>query len=204
VTVRLRVILVAAFLATTSFAPQEELKILPVGATGQRQGNWCWAATTEMIARYVYPGIDSVAVRQCDQASASASATQHKSIACCASPLPDHCDAGGWPDFPRLGFKMPKRTTDKPLRWDDLTKEIQANRPIAFSWHWLGANGKDTGEGHMVALIGYARLDTIRLVYVNDPWPVPDGTRVVEMTYSRYVAVLKERSHWNDYYAIQR
>jgi hypothetical protein len=68
---------------------------LTVKRVGQEAANWCWAASAEMISNYYnkqYPQCkqveDKIHLNGCCSSSLHAS-----------SPLPDSCNATGWPDF---------------------------------------------------------------------------------------------------------
>ena len=90
------------------------------------------AASGEMIIRYLgHP------VPQCQQASRRFGRSD-----CCNNPTPGACAEGGWPQFDHWGFNF--RSVRGALTFDQLQHEINANRPIAFSWLWI-----DGDSGHM-------------------------------------------------------
>ncbi|MBV8977720.1 MAG: C39 family peptidase [Alphaproteobacteria bacterium] len=164
----------------------------------QRQSNWCWAASAEMAMRYL--GLD---VPQCVQASyefrppndGSPDVGRNK---CCDAPS-TNCNQGGWPQFSTYHFDA-SNTSNAPLSFEQIRTEIDAKRPVLFSWHWVG-NG-----GHMMVIVGYVTIGNLQYVVVNDPEPYtdlnePDGGTRTTMSYETYVSGW-DHTHWNDYYDI--
>jgi hypothetical protein len=166
-------------------------RVLSVPLIHQQTGNWCWAASGGMIMTFLgHP------VSQCAQAD-----SEFKRLDCCPPPpSAPQCDQGGWPEFERFEFAS-RHTESQALSWDAVKAEIDAGRPVAFTWWWLG------GGGHMMVLKGYEEDGATSLVAVNDPWP---STIVAPwITYEEYVADNRyvagedlRHTHWNDYYAI--
>ena len=128
-------------------------------------------------------------------------------VDCCAkgalssSDTEDVCVRGGWPQFDKFGFesqntKYECEVKDEcPLSWDRLRAEIDAGRPVAFSWHY------DGGGGHMMVASGYVfQPPDGRYVVVDNPWPPGSGDSEL-ITYERYVT--GPYKHWRDYYGIQ-
>jgi hypothetical protein len=88
------------------------------------------------------------------------------SESCC--PSKDSCDDTGWPQFDKYSFTY-KRTNSAALDWDQLREQIGVRgAPIAFTWLF------PDGSGHMMVLKGYANIDGVNYVYVDDPWYVPE------------------------------
>jgi hypothetical protein len=102
---------------------------------------------------------------------------------------PDSCDLPGWPQFEDYGFSY-RTTVDSALPWDELKRQIDSNKPFAFSWH-LGEH-----VGHMMVVIGYTD-DPQRTVHYNQPDPNGD---IYHTTYEGYVT----EHHWDDFYDITR
>jgi hypothetical protein len=85
----------------------------------------------------------------------------------------------------------------KPLTWETIKAEIDANRPFVFAWKSAG------GGGHMVVVTGYGTSDGVRYLFVNDPSPVNEGT-FTYYTYDWYAAEAEDApAHWRDYYEIE-
>jgi hypothetical protein len=151
---------------------------------------WCWAASGQMIMQY----LGHSPITQCGEASDYFG----NGVNCCA-PTPDAtCINGGWPQFDKHGFgfqKTPELSAASALAWDDLRKEIDNNRPIAFAWH------RKTGGGHMMVVIGYKIEDGKNFVVINDPWPPGVGAQY-PLPYESFVAPDATYEHWLDFYDI--
>ncbi|MBN1210358.1 MAG: C39 family peptidase [Myxococcaceae bacterium] len=159
-------------------------KDLPVPLLGQETNQWCWAASGQMIMKY----LGATRVTQCDEANKRLGRAD-----CCNSPTPTACIEPGWPEFSKYGFSS--STKDGALSWTSLVNEIDNNRPVAFSWGWTG------GGGHMMVATGYGVLRTGNFVYVNNPWPVDTGAAEL-ISYSEYVSG-SDHVHWDDIYNIR-
>src|SRR5690242_13114640 len=127
---------------------------LPVPLFPQETNQWCWAGSGQMIMNY----LGATRVSQCDQANRRLGRSD-----CCDSPVPSACVKPGWPEFEKYGFAY-NTTSNSALSWSSLVSEINANRPMGFSWGWTG------GGGHMMVASGYLTLLNTNYVYVNDPW----------------------------------
>ncbi|HVG62326.1 MAG TPA: papain-like cysteine protease family protein [Hyalangium sp.] len=158
---------------------------LPVPLEPQQTSMWCWAASGSMIMHY----LGASRVTQCDEANRRFNRTD-----CCNSPTPSACVVGGWPEFQKYGFTF-NTTNNTALSWSSLVSEINANRPVAFSWGWTG------GGGHMMVAKGYTVTRTDNLVDVNDPW-APNVGDTYFISYSEYVSG-SDHVHWDDYYNIR-
>ena len=161
--------------------------VLSVQLRPQETRMWCWAASAEMIMEF----LGSPGISQCSQAQQYLNVT-----ACCVSPTPEACINGGWPQFEYYGFNA-SNTEDEALSWEQLTREIDANRPVAFGWHW------NSGGGHMVVVCGYQEIGGERFVVINDPWPPEIGSGGQLIPYDNYVSP-SDGWHWRDYYEIER
>lgn len=156
---------------------------LDVPLLAQEQGNWCWAASGQMVMSFL-----GARVPQCDQANNRFGRTD-----CCNTPTPSECNNGGWPEPDKYGFTF-STTSDAPLTWEQVQSEIYcAGRPFAFSWHWPG------GSGHMMVVTGYVTISGTNYVAVNDPWPPNVGEHYI-YTYDWYDTAPGHHTHWNDYY----
>lgn len=150
----------------------------------QETGMWCWAASGEMCMEFL-----GASVTQCDEANKRFGRND-----CCNSPVPNACVNGGWPEFDKYGFTA-TLTSNTALSWEDLKKQIYcAKKPFAFSWHWTG------GGGHMMVVTGYAVINNVNYVSINDPWAPNVGNQRF-ITYAEYVSG-SDHTHWNDYYNI--
>jgi hypothetical protein len=130
-------------------------------------------------------------VEQCDQANARFGLNN-----CCNAPTPGPCVQGGWPEFYKWGFSS-QHTNSAALTPAQLKTEIDAKRPVAFSWAWTG------GGGHMMVATGYSILGKPGTLYVsiNDPWPPNVGDQRT-ITYALYVKG-PDHVHWDDYFDVK-
>jgi hypothetical protein len=160
----------------------------------QQTGQWCWAASGQMVMEYL-----GSFVAQCTQANNRLGRND-----CCNNPTPAACVQPGWPEFTRYGFNS-AITSDTALPWSTVRAHIAPTtasspcrqQPFAFSWHWVG------GGGHMMVARGYQTQSGTNWVQINDPWsPNVGNTRWI--TYDWYVAGANDHTHWNDYYNFTR
>jgi len=160
----------------------------------QETSMWCWAASGQMVMDYLGNN-----VAQCTQANNRFNRNDCCDIDLCPNPDNGHaCATGGWPEFDKYGFTF-KKTTNAPLSWDDLRKQISnekycKKKPFAFTWAW------DGGGGHMMVAKGYLTLNNTNYVVMLDPWaPCVGDERII--TYDDYDDGAGY-SHWNDYYDV--
>ena len=143
--------------------------ILAVELLPQQTSQWCWAASGEMIMKYL--GTD---ISQCTQANYRFGQSN-----CCISPTPVPCVKAGWPQFTHWGFNSNTTNSGTALSFIDLENQFAANDPVAFSWAWTG------GGGHMMVARGIKKPS--QMVYINDPW-APNVGNVKWIAYSAYVS----------------
>lgn len=155
-------------------------RTLAVALIAQGTRMWCWAASGQMIMKFLDHDVS-----QCLQANYRFNRTD-----CCSDP--ENCVTGGWPQFEHWGFSC--QTMEGAQTFAQIKTEIDAGRPIAFSWHWPG------GGGHMMALIGYNEAN--QMLLINDPWPPHTGGQRW-ITYNEYVSRAGHHTHWRDYYSIR-
>lgn len=175
----------------------------PGGLTGlavtlrpQETSMWCWAASGQMMMDFL-----GNSVAQCTQANSRFGRSDCPCNQCGPNPVANSpCVMGGWPEFDKYGFTF-QRTSDAPLSWSTLRKEISTNNrcgktPVAFSWHWSG------GGGHMMVASGYATINGQNYVAIRDPaLPCVGDVRI--LTYSAYVSG-GGYTHWDDFYRIRK
>jgi hypothetical protein len=177
---------IVALLNSCICIPNKIIGSQPVALRPQETSMWCWAASGEMCMEFL-----GKTVTQCDEANKRFGRTD-----CCNSPVPSACVNGGWPEFDKYGFTA-SITSDAALSWDDIQKQIYClKKPIAFSWHWTG------GGGHMMVIIGYAVINNVNYLSINDPWSPNIGNQRF-ITYDEYVSG-SDHTHWNDYYNITK
>ena len=133
----------------------------PVGATlnvplvAQTQNQWCWAACTAMIARF----LGMAEPNQCELANFLFGRTN-----CCASPGRAQCNRPAQTAevvrvYNHLGINLVG--PDNPLSPDTVKMELDVGRPFEVGLLWNG------GGGHVVVVYGYTGQG---LVLVRDPW----------------------------------
>ncbi len=157
----------------------------------QETNNWCWAATTQMIAQN-----EGKSVTQCDLANHRFSKTN-----CCdfqnagsSCPKTNDCNTPGWLELDFAGLKFSESAT--ALSWDKLKRSIYCSKDV------LGyAYGTSGVVGHVVVIKGYITIDGTNYVILNDPWsPCMGSERMI--TYETYVDPAGTSTHWNTWYAV--
>lgn len=159
----------------------------------QETDNWCWAATTQMMAQN-----EGISVTQCDLANHRFGKTN-----CCDDQANDSscrktndCNRPGWLELDYAGLKFTE--TGTALSWDELKKAFYCSKDI------LGyAYGQSGVVGHVVALKGYVTVSGTNYVVVNDPWSPCNGEeRLLE--YGEYVNPTGASTHWATFYKISK
>jgi hypothetical protein len=173
----MRGILAAAVVLSTSAA---EAKSLNIPLEPQHTPMWCWAASGQMVMRYVA----GAEVPQCDQANVHFARTD-----CCQSPTPQDCVKGGHADYSYWG--VDSQAHPASLTFEQLKAEIDANRPVGFRWAWTG------GGAHLMVIIGYQILAGEQMLLVNNPWP-PDKGVQKWISYAEYLQSPTHTQSGND------
>jgi hypothetical protein len=159
-------------------APAAYDLIVPVNV--QQQGNWCWAATGQMVYEYDSP---LPRVLQCQEANAlEQEQTGQLQTNCCPSsptalPVCNQGDGGPLSGYPFTYWYTPP---GQALTWDQLLYQIWVvNKPFAFGWAWVG------GGGHVQVVTGYS-IDSQGGEWVNVNNPEQADPEL--MTYDEFVA----------------
>ena len=132
----------------------------------QEESEWCWAAVALSVAKFFYPQSGE---KQCDIA-AKVTDKRH----CCDAP-PECNEPQRLTDALRVALSAQSgasltKVVPRPLRFDELQRELDAARPVCIRIGW------DGGGGHFVVLTGYQVLSSgDRHVDVADPL-YPDCT----------------------------
>jgi len=159
----------------------------------QQTNNWCWAATTQMIAQN-----EGIFVTQCDLANFAFGKTN-----CCNDQPNDSscrktndCNSPGWLQLDHVGLKFTETAT--ALSWAQLKKSIYCSKDV------LGyAYGQSGVVGHVVAVKGYVSVGTTNYFVLNDPWaPCSGEERLLE--YNEYVNPTGASTHWATFYKISK
>ena len=92
---------------------------VPNTLRSQETNNWCWAATTQMLAQHF-----GITVKQCDLANHRFGKTNCCNEQTAETPCPKtrDCDTPGWPELDYAGLKFSETST--ALSWDDFRKQI--------------------------------------------------------------------------------
>jgi len=138
---------------------------------GQEEHNWCWAASGSMVMTYVSA---SHAPEQCTEVQDRFHGN------CCVDSASSTCNKPGWPNFEAYGFKA-EQTKKTALSFEQIKSNLEANSPVCFTWLWT------TGGGHMLTVDGWAIINGVEHIHVQDSWPVGTG-RSYWITYQAYVS----------------
>jgi len=160
-----------------------------VGLRSQETANWCWAATTEMVAES-----QGESIAQCDLANDRFGRTD-----CCEGDCPknDDCNMPGWTMFTETGADLD--TTSSPLSWNAIKEQIYCeDRAMAYAY-----GPKTGGVGHVLVVYGYAELGSsgsMRYLFLKDPWSPCNGQDRA-ITYDEY-SNSGTTDHWSTMYNI--
>jgi Peptidase_C39 like family len=175
---------------------QLKYRILDVPLFGQQTRMWCWAAIGEMVSRYYGKGVPQhvQANNRFNRLDCGSINRQNQR----------RCVRGGRPEFEKYGFKSPA-TKYGALSWEQLVLQIDALKPVGFSWEWKGCKTNKSFGSHYMVARGYFTINDKKFVVVNDPWPANGdrfkGGSVIVMTYLDYVSFchryIHSYSHFN-------
>jgi hypothetical protein len=172
------------------------ISALAVTLHAQETGDWCWAASGQMVMDYLGHNVTQSAQANNRFGRTDCPSSQCSSAAVASPP----CISGGWPEFKKYGFTF-KKTLDTALTWDQLRNEVAnaqncGKRPFVFSWHW------PQDGGHMMVVNGYVTVGGKKYVSVLDPGPVCRGEARI-IPYEFYDSSPGDHTHWDDYYEIK-
>ena len=169
---------------------------LDITSRPQETNAWCWAASGQMVMESF-----GTKVAQCIQANELFGRIDCCNISLCPNPVSTHpCVKGGWIEFDKYGFS--DNITYTPLTWDEIRRQVSSgencgNKPIAFSWAWVG------GGGHMMVVIGYKVVEGENMVEILDPWAPCVGDHEL-ISYDRFIEQAGHYTHLFDYYDITK
>jgi hypothetical protein len=140
----------AAPVATSLTAP-----ILNVRLIRQQTNQWCWAACTEMVAKFL--GVQGVS--QCQLAN-----FLHNRTNCCQAPTSNACNQpspyeGIGKVYLHIGVNCISHTW--AVNHQVILRELQNERPVEVGYLWFG------GGGHVAIIYG---ITPQGLYAVHDPW----------------------------------
>jgi hypothetical protein len=159
-------------------------KISNFPTRGQQMTNWCWAASMQMVAEFIKKDsanhTQSIIVQEYLD-SIESNSHLNTSLFCNDSvrnenngniPLQD-------PSFISSYFKNKSITSirrefidynkQKDAFWEVIKENLYDNSPIIFNnvkWQ----NNSSFWDGHTIVCSGFVEIDTLRLLYVQDPW----------------------------------
>lgn len=159
----------------------------------QETNNWCWAATTQMLAQHF-----NITVTQCSLANQRFGRTdccnpQNQGSAC---PKTNNCNKPGWPMLDEVGLKFSESNT--ALSWEDLRKQIYCSKnPMGYAY------GTPNVVGHVLVIKGYLTLNGTNYLVLNDPWqPCVGQERII--TYDEYKDPAGTATHWSTFYNLAK
>ncbi len=158
----------------------------------QETNNWCWAATTQMLAEHF-----GIVVTQCDLANHrfgkdNCCSPQNAGASC---PKTADCNQAGDLELDYVGLKFNVSTT--ALSFADLQKQIFCSKkPMAYAYG-------GTGIGHVLVIKGYATINGTNYLVLNDPWSPCTGSQRT-ITYEEYADPTGSVNHWDTYYNIAK
>lgn len=154
----------------------------------QQTNNWCWAATTQMLAQHF-----DISVNQCDLANHRFGRSD-----CCTGDCPktDSCNKPGWPELDYVGLKFSDSET--PLSWANLKSQIFCSKkPMGYAYGTPGV------VGHVLVIKGYVSVGTTNYLVLNDPWSPCDGSERL-ITYEQYQDPSGSSTHWDTFYNLAK
>lgn len=159
----------------------------------QETSNWCWAATTQMLAQHL-----NISVTQCDLAN-----HRFNKNNCCTEQSPGtpcpktaDCNRPGWLELDFAGVAFSETST--ALSFGDLKKQIFCSRkPMGYAYGTSGV------VGHVLVIKGYVTVGSTIYIVLNDPWnPCTGQERLI--TYAEYQDPAGTSTHWNTWYDIKK
>ena len=159
----------------------------------QQTNNWCWAATTQMLAQHL-----GIYVTQCDLANHRFGRSD-----CCNNenpgsdcPKTDSCNKPGWLELDYAGVKFDEQTSART--WDQVRSQIYCSKkPMGYAY------GTEGVVGHVVVIKGYITVGGTNYVILNDPWSPCSGTERL-ITYEEYADPAGSSTHWRTWYNIAK
>lgn len=155
----------------------------------QETGNWCWAATTQMLAQHF-----GIAVSQCELANhrfgkSNCCSFENNGETC---PKTNDCNAPGWLELEHVGVEY--LSSETALAWEDLRKQIHCRKhPMAYAYGTPGV------VGHVLIVKGYVTVGGVNYLVLNDPWgPCQGEERLI--TYAQYENPAGASTHWATWY----
>ena len=182
----------AAFYLASCCQP-EIIGNVPNTLRPQETNNWCWAATTQMLAQHF-----GISVSQCSLANHRLGKSNccNADAAGSACPKTDDCNSPGWPELDFAGVKFAESAS--ALSWNDLKNQLFCSKkPMGYAYGTPGV------VGHVLVIKGYVSVGTTNYLVLNDPWsPCTGEERLI--TYAQYADPAGSSTHWNTWYNLEK
>lgn len=159
----------------------------------QETNNWCWAATTQMLAQHV-----GLSVTQCALANHRFGKTNCCTEQTAGTPCPktNDCNSPGWLELDFAGAKSD--TTDIAMSWAAMRRQIYCSRkPMAYAYGTPGV------VGHVVVIKGYVTVGSTNYLVLNDPWSPCMGQERL-LAYDEYADPPGDSTHWTTWYNLAK
>jgi len=159
----------------------------------QETNNWCWAATTQMLASHL-----GISVTQCDLANHRFGKTNCCNEETSGTPCPktNDCNTPGWLELDYAGVKFSESST--ALTWGEVQMQLYCSKkPMGYAYGTPGV------VGHVLVIKGYITVGGTDWVILNDPWSPCSGTERL-ITYADYSDPPGSSTHWNTWYNIDK
>ena len=166
---------------------------VPNTLRAQETDNWCWAATTQMLAQHF-----GISVNQCSLANHRFGKTGCCTPRTAGTPCPktDDCNTPGWLELDFAGLTFSESGT--ALTWSKIRKQIFCRKkPMGYAYGTPGV------VGHVLVMKGYVTVNGTRYVVLNDPWSPCSGTERL-ITYAEYADPAGTATHWNTWYDLAK
>lgn len=182
-----------ALICLASCCKPEIIGNVPNTLRPQETDNWCWAATTQMLARHF-----DITVNQCDLANhrfdKSNCCTPENEGASC--PKTDDCNSPGWLELDFAGLKFTESET--ALSWATLKKQIFCRKkPMGYAY------GTEGVVGHVLVIKGYVTVSSTNYLVLNDPWEPCEGMERL-IPYSTYENPAGSSTHWSTWHDLAK
>lgn len=176
------------------FGQYKSSEILDVKLISQKGSNLCWAASTEMITKFltptskfgqkeivqIYMSVENCCLNQCEKTK---------------SPCKNSCDIEFVPEknrydvvFSKLNYTA-KQYDKMIISWEILVNEIKNKRPILIavpqSGNEIFVDKINSTANHVVVICGYIIKNGIKYVKIKDPW-LPCTGHEYEIAYDKF------------------
>jgi hypothetical protein len=160
-------------------APSPEWRRLALQVPRQEQTFWCWAATSDGIARCYDSGSTWT---QCLVANDAL-----KRSDCCGSEAGGACNTYGYLDRALATVGHFDRWDGQVAAFGEVGTEVDSERPLGLRVEWSG------GGAHFLAIGGYQ--PSAEYVHVEDPWYGPS-----DLPYATLVSRYQGSGSWTHTY----